>query len=174
MLHTASHFFPSAALTKMQTLSCNNIVGIVYLIWYTSEQITCIFCTIYACKRIAIRKCQPKNREKEVKGEKGKESDKENSVNRKVDRNNYEIDAIFNIYGTQIVQITAINKSFLFEIIKEFLSIQHFPMDWKFLETNTGSVKTNLGLHETNRSKRRSKILRLFVLIRILEQIFWN
>lgn len=66
-------FFPlSAALTKMQTLSCNNIVGIVYLIWYTSEQITCIFCTIYACKRIAIPKCQQKNREKEVKGEKGK------------------------------------------------------------------------------------------------------
>lgn len=54
----------------------------------------------------AIRKCQPKNREKEIKGEKGKESDKENSVNRKVDRNNYEIDAIFNIYGTQIVRIT--------------------------------------------------------------------
>lgn len=36
---------------------------------------------------------------------KERESDKENSEER-VDRNNYEIDAIFNIYGTQIFRIT--------------------------------------------------------------------
>lgn len=65
--------------------ACNSIIGIVHLIWYTSEQITCIFCTIYACKRNArIVKCLLKECPMEMERE--TKSNKIN-VNGKVDPN---------------------------------------------------------------------------------------
>lgn len=103
MLHTASHFFPCCSTNQnanivLQQHCWHCLFDLIYL-WADNMHILYHFMHANALQYENVNR----NIEKE------KENDNNSAVfcgNRKVDRNNYEIDAMFNIHGTQIVRIT--------------------------------------------------------------------